>query len=148
MIPMSRVALSLVFLAFACTKDEPVTPQPAAGQPGTAPEHAPHTDRIALGELSVGGVTIAVFQVAPVAPGKEGDFDLDIAAGVPSTGVIRGWIGVESAEGSMKTRFEKETATRMHGHPEVPMTMPDGSKLWLEVESAAGTQRASIAFRP
>lgn len=107
-----------------------------------------HTDRIALGEVKVGEHTIRVFQlVAKIEAGKEGDFDLDFAAGKPLPGTVRGWIGIESAVGSMKMKFTKETESRMHGHPEVPKAIPEGSKLWIEIETPAGTSKGSVAFR-
>lgn len=113
-------------------------------------EHAhQHGDRIALGDIKVGDHSISVFQVvAKIEAGKEADFDLDFPAGKPLPGTVRGWIGNESALGSMKVKFEKETDSRMHGHPEAPKPIPAGSKLWVEIESATGTNKASVAFRP
>lgn len=105
------------------------------------------TERQALGEIRVGEHTIGVFQVAKITPGKEGDFDLDFPAGVALPSAVRGWIGVESGQGALKVRFEKETASRMHGHPEVPSPLPDGSALWIEIEGQTGVAKASVAFR-
>lgn len=118
------------------------TDEPAAG----AHEHS-HADRVALGEVKVGDHVIAVFQIAKIELGKEGDFDLDFPAGKALPSAVRGWIGVESAQGSLRVRFEKETDSRMHGHPEVPNPLPEGSKLWLEIEGAGGASKASVAFR-
>ncbi len=106
-----------------------------------------HADREALGQVRVGEHTISVFQVAKITPGKEGDFDLDFPAGKELPSAVRGWIGVESGQGALKVRFEKETDSRMHGHPEVSNPLTEGSKLWIEIEGAAGPSKASIAFR-
>jgi hypothetical protein len=108
-------------------------------------EHA-HTERVALGDVKLGSATVAVFQLSRPAPGGEGDFDLDFPAGSKLPSTLRGWVGLESAQGALKVRFAKETDTRMHGHPEFPDPMPAGSKLWLEVEEASGTVRASVAI--
>jgi hypothetical protein len=43
-------------------------------------------------------------------------------------------------------RFEKETESRMHGHPEVPSPLPEGSSLWIEIEGPTGG-KASVAFK-
>lgn len=106
-----------------------------------------HANREALGDVKVGDHTISVFQVAKIVPGKEGDFDLDFPAGKALPSAVRGWIGVESGQGALKVRFEKETASRMHGHPEVPSPLPEGSSLWIEVEEQTGVSKASVAFR-
>lgn len=106
-----------------------------------------HTERTGLGKLEIAGYAIDVFQLAKIDPGTEADFDLEFAAGVALPETVRGWIGVESGQGSMKARFGKETDTRMHGHPEVPDPIPPGSALWLEIEGVDATRRGSIAYR-
>jgi hypothetical protein len=148
--PFTCLTSLLVVLA-ACSKDPsggaPPTgtgqkPDPTAGASG----HAPHVNRDALGDVRIGEHTISVFQVAKIAPGKEGDFDLDFPAGKALPAAVRGWIGAESGQGSMKVRFEKETESRMHGHPEVPSPLPEGSSLWIEIEGPTGG-KASVAFK-
>jgi hypothetical protein len=47
----------------------------------------------------------------------------------------------------LKAKLAKEGEDGMHGHLEVPKPLPDGSKLWFEADGAAGTSKASIAFR-
>ena len=121
-------------------KDEPASPAGA---------HAhEHGERIELGTIKVGEHTISVFQLAKIEAGKEADFDLDFPAGKPLPGTVRGWIGLESGVGSLKVKFEKETDSRMHGHPEGPNPIPAGSMLWIEIEGAGGTSKASLAYRP
>lgn len=117
-------------------------------------DHAPakddheHGERQALGSVVLGPHTLAVFQDGVPMPGKEGHIDLEVAAGQALPEAVRGWIGVESAQGSRKVRFEKESATNLHGHVEVPDPLPAGSALWLEVDGAAGPVRASVALKP
>ncbi|MGE3173513.1 MAG: hypothetical protein AB7O97_12890 [Planctomycetota bacterium] len=120
-------------------------PAPAGGGDGGDGHTHAHGPRVPLGEVTVGGRTIAVSRLAEIQPGHEADFDLDFQKG-PLPAAVRGWIGVESGQGSRKVRFEPETETRMHGHPEVPDPMPEGSKLWLELEGEDGTERASVAL--
>lgn len=136
----------------------PPGPEPGAGAPA-GHDHAAeaghdhekdhdheHAERRALGTVRPGGRRIDVFQVAPVAPGAEADFDLDFEAGVPLPAAVRGWIGVESGRNSRKVRFAKESASGMHGHPEVPDPLPDGCAFWIEVEDGGATHRVSIPF--
>lgn len=108
----------------------------------------PHGERQALGQAVLGAHTLAVFQEGALVPGQEGHLDLDVAAGQALPEVVRGWIGVESGQGSRKARFEKESATSLHGHVEVPDPLPAGSALWLEIDGAAGPVRASVALKP
>ena len=143
------VTLVAAFLFAACGGDQPGTHTHADGTVhSNEPPADRHTERTPCGDVVVGEHTISVFQLSKIEAGKEGDFDLVFAAGQTLPGTVRGWIGIESAQGSMKVRFEKEDATTMHGHPEAPKTIPEGSKLWIEVESSKGTNRAAIAFRP
>jgi hypothetical protein len=147
------------FLLAACGDDHPAggtdatkTPGPAGGvvkkdEPAGDAHGLSHANRVALGEIKVGDRTIGVFQITKVEPGKEGDFDLDFPAGQVLPGNVRGWIGNESGHGSVKVRFEKETDSRMHGHPEAPKPLPEGSALWVEIEAPSGVQKASIAFK-
>lgn len=110
--------------------------------------HGAHGERVALGAVAVGEHTFDVFQLGKIEAGAESDFDFDFPAGKSLPGTVRVWIGEESGKGSMKVRFAKETESRMHGHPEVPSPIPAGSRLWIEIESASGTSRASLAYRP
>jgi hypothetical protein len=106
-----------------------------------------HTERTPLGEIKVGEHTVGVFQLAKIEAGKQADFDLDFPAGklLPST--VRGWIGVESGQGSMKVKFDKETPTRMHGHPLAPSPIPAASAFWVEIEEGGVTKKASVAWK-
>lgn len=121
-------------------KDEPAPPAGAHGHE--------HGERIELGTIKVGEHTISVFQMAKIEAGKEAEFDLDFAEGKSLPATVRGWIGIESAKGSMKVKFEKETEARMHGHLEAPGPIPAGSMLWIEIEGAGGTSKASVAYQP
>jgi hypothetical protein len=153
----SFVPALLVVLA-ACSKEAPTGGAPSGTHvhpDGTVHKDEPagqagghvHTDRQALGDVKVGEHTISVFQVAKIMPGKEGDFDLDFPAGKALPSAVRGWIGAESGQGALKVRFDKETASRMHGHPEVPSPLPAGSSLWIEIEGPTGVAKGSVAFR-
>lgn len=138
-----------LLLAIACAPacghehDHP-HPHPAETKaPGeTAHVHAEHTP---LGTVEVAGFRIDVVRVAPVEPGKLADFDLDFGKATrPDT--VRCWIGVESGQGSRKERFAREGETVMHGHPEAPDPLPEGSRLWIEIEVQGKAERTSIPF--
>jgi len=106
-----------------------------------------HSERTRLGQVELAGHTITVQRVAPIEAGKEADFDLDFGkAPLPST--VRVWVGVESAIGSRKCRFERETDLSMHGHPEVPDPIPAGAAVWVEVEVDGKSARAAVPLAP
>jgi hypothetical protein len=129
-------ALLSLFLACSPAAPAPGTTQPAAGNPPAG--NRPAFPRTQLGTVEAGGTKFDVFQLEPIVAGGTGDFDLDFAAGAAFPPAIRGWVGIESGEGSVKVRFDKETATRLHGHPEIPKPLPEGSRFWVEVELANG----------
>lgn len=118
-------------------------PTPTANAPTDGGHvHAEHTP---LGSVDVAGFHLDVVRVAPVVPGQLADFDLDFGKQVrPET--VRCWIGIESGVGSRKERFAKEGETVMHGHPEAPNPLPEGSALWIEIEVDGKPARASIPF--
>ena len=64
------------------------------------------------------------------------------ADGTPATVVaVRFWIGTEDARGSVKAKADIEDPKQpnhWHTHTEVPDPLPDGSKLWVEIETDAG----------
>ena len=144
--PTFAVSLFTTLALVACSGETTTVPKPDAGGAGAG--HERHGERVALGDVKVGEHTFSVFQLAKVRAGEEADFDLDFPAGKPLPGTVRGWIGVESAVGSLKIRFAKETDSRMHGHPEGPNPIPAGSMLWIEIEGAGGTNKVSVAYQP
>ena len=109
-----------------------------------ADEHGPEHP---LGELTLGSYKVQIVLLGDVEVGKEADFDVRFPAGTKRPDVLRAWVGIESAVGSMKKRFDNEGDTTMHGHVEVPKVLPEGAKAWFEVETKDGPVRASIAWK-
>ena len=120
-------------------KDEPAKPAGA---------HEEHGAEHPLGEITLGEHKVQIVVLGDIEAGKEADFDVRFTAGSKRPETLRAWLGVESGMGSMKTKFANEGDTVMHGHIEVPKPLPEGSKAWFEIETAAGTSKASVAFRP
>jgi hypothetical protein len=64
---------------------------------------------------------------------------------------IRGWIGIESAKGSIRSAAEDEEK-EYHLHHQVSKPIPQAaketSKLWIEVETSAGKKNGSFDFAP
>jgi hypothetical protein len=144
-----RHHLPLLFcLTLACGGDAPKTaaPTPAATPGGTA-AMSDHGTQHPLGELTLGAHTFRVVQEGEIAAGKEGAITLVFADGKPLPAIARVWIGVESAQGSMKSRLAKEGPHALHGHVEVPKAIPDGSKVWVELEDNGQQQRGALAWR-
>lgn len=152
---LSRLVPLCTSLLFAACSDKPALPpgahvhadgtvhladdkKPAADDHG--PEHP-------LGELTLGEHKVQIVLLGDLVPGKEADFDVRFAAGSKRPDVLRAWVGIESGIGSMKKRFANEGETVMHGHVEVPATLPEGAKVWFEVETKDGAKKASIAWK-
>ncbi|MBL8727028.1 MAG: hypothetical protein JNM25_01265 [Planctomycetes bacterium] len=140
-------SLSLLALFAACGNDGKTptsTPGPGAPAAPMNDHGTPHP----LGELTLGAHTFQVIQAGDVVAGKEAAIDLEFPAGKPLPGTVRAWIGLESGQGSMKGRLGKETERIVHGHIEVPKVIPDGSKVWIEIEANGTTLRGSLAWHP
>lgn len=141
----TRLSVLLLSLAFvACSK------QPAsAPSGGTAPQqpmaHDDH-DTQPIGDLTVGAHTFTV-KAAAVDAGKEVPIDLEFAAGKQLPGTVRAWIGVETGIGSMKAKLTKEGDRALHNHLLAPKPLPDGSRIWVEIEDGTNVARGSIAWK-
>jgi hypothetical protein len=152
--------LSGLLLATACQRSaEPLPPgahrhadgsihlpDPAAKPKADHDDHE-HGDPHELGKLTLGNYTFVVTRFGDLVPGDESDFDLEFAEGTVRPPALRAWAGLESAIGSMKTRFENEGDRVMHGHVEVPKPLPDGARLWIAIEDSNGKYRGSLPLQ-
>lgn len=135
----------------ACTRD-PAGPGPA-GDHGH--EHGPGEDHgheaghggevIALGTASIGAFrAVATRDEGQVVAGGEAAVDVTITPGEGSSAravAVRLWIGIEDATGSVKALAsveDQDEPSRWHTHVEVPSPMPEGTRLWIEIESSDG----------
>jgi hypothetical protein len=136
--------LSLLLLTAACGNDAPKATAPGPTAPAAPMDDhgTPHP----LGNLTIGGHTFEVIQEGEVQAGHEAALDLKFPAGKALPGTVRAWIGVESGQGSMKGRLTKETERIVHGHIEVPKPIPEGSKVWIEIEENGEKLRGSLAW--
>ena len=131
---------------FGCSREaSPPQSDPARVEPDrpAGGEHGSRA-RIDIGEAKIGGLVVRAFQGGKVAPGKEAEFDLELAGGTNPPVAVRGWIGAESGKGSMKARFDKDGGQHMHGHVDVPDPLPADARLWVEVETKAGAAKGSF----
>lgn len=139
-----------LLLAVASCGAKPVEQQAAgAAQSSVAAGSAEreHGARKALGEQTAFGRTFQVVQYGDVAAGEEAAFELEFASGQERITTARGWVGVASGKGSMKSLWELEGEANMHGHVEVPAALPEGAKLWIDLELGGETQTVSAAYR-
>lgn len=131
----------------ACGKTDPSTPTTPPKSGTAEPMDHGHGEEKPLGTLTIGAHTFQLLQLGDVAAGKEAVFELALAKDKPVPALVRGWVGVESGEGSMKARFGKEGDHGLHAHLEVPKALPAGSKLWIEIEENGKTERGSSAWK-
>jgi len=132
----------------------PSTPRPGAGAPTKSDghDHKPgenhdhdhadehgHGPTVQLGEQSAGGFTIKASRDGELKPGGDAPIDVRIAGGSAKVIAVRFWIGSQDAKGSVKAKAEIEK-DNWHTHVEVPSPLPEGSALWVELESDAGAK--------
>ena len=139
-----------------------VAPRSTAAPPNSAPvqlvraddkhKEADHKEeehkgeRKDLGKQTISGYTVQATQVGEAKPGGEAVFILAVSGGQGNPKAVRGWVGVESGERSIKTKAEDE-GKEYHLHHPVSKPLPNNSKLWVEVETASGRKRGSFAYK-
>ena len=99
-----------------------------------------------LGKQKIGSFNVQVVQIGDVKPGAESIFIIT-PKGEGEPKAIRAWVGIESGQGSIRTAAEEEKEGEWHAHHQVSKPMPPKSKLWVELETAAGKQKASFALK-
>jgi hypothetical protein len=154
-------SLTIALIALGGCDREPAQPQ-SAGQPASVPtppaaqddhsamdqghDHDKSFEVADLGVVTLAGFTYTVTQTSALKPGEEVDITLTQAAGNGDPWAIRLWVGIESAQGSVKTRTHRHGA-KIEAHIEVPDPLPAGAQLWIEVETDAGKMQAPVALR-
>ena len=86
-------------------------------------------------------------QYGEVVAGAEAAFELEFSSGSERITTARGWVGVGSGVGSMKSLWELDGEAHLHGHVEVPAPLPADSMLWIDLELDGVTETVSIAHR-
>jgi hypothetical protein len=99
-----------------------------------------------LGKQQVGGFTVQVTQVGDVKPGEEAVFVITVSGGTGKPKAVRGWVGVESGERSIKTKAEDEER-EWHLHHQVSKPIPANCKLWVELETSSGKQKVAFDLK-
>lgn len=145
---LSVVVASVMPLTGCEKKSEPAPSRPAAGttSPAKADDHA-HNDgdghhhgvTIQLGEQIAGGFNVKASRDGAVTPGKDAAIDVWVTGGTSKVTAVRFWIGTQDGKGSVKAKAELEK-DNWHTHAEVPNPLPQGSKLWVEVEDDKGAK--------
>lgn len=109
----------------------------------TAPANDHHGGKV----IDLGAAPAGPFQLATtrddglIAAGGDAPIDVRVTGGAVKA--VRFWIGLESAVGSVKALAAIEDPAepnRWHTHAEVPNPIPDGTKLWVEVEAEDGAK--------
>lgn len=161
---IAAMASLMLLTSGACEREQAaegvvVKPQAAANEHGhdhdhdhdhaTGEEHA-HEDHghgapISLGEQTAGAFALkATRDEGEIIAGKDCAIDVTITsadAAAPGIAAVRFWIGTQDARGSVKARAEIENQSepnRWHTHAEIPSPLPEGSTLWVEIETDSG----------
>ncbi len=133
----------LAWTVAACGED--AAPAGGAGSGGgngaSAGEKDHHGTGVvtALGEQTVAGMNVRASRDGAGALGVEAPIDVWVNGGTAGLAAARFWIGTEDAKGSVKAKAVIE-ADKWHTHAEVPNPLPSGSRLWVELETAAGAK--------
>ena len=142
--PIVPGVISMAFLLAGCERGP--TPVPSAPKSPDQKRADDHKDVHGGEALELGSTKIGTFDVraardkGDIKPGGEAPIDLWLttADGKPAAvRVVRIWIGLEDAKGSLKAKAEIEDPKDMshfHTHAEIPDPLSADSKLWVEIE--------------
>jgi hypothetical protein len=97
-----------------------------------------HGETTQLGEQKAGPYTVKASRDGDVKAGGDVPVDIWVDGGAKGK-AVRVWFGTAAAKGSIKATCEVEDG-QWHTHGEVPDPMPEGSKLWVEIEGEDGTK--------
>lgn len=100
-----------------------------------------------LGKKKIGDYEVQVTQVGDVVPDKEAVFIVKLVNARTKPKAIRGWIGIESGKGAIKSKAEDEEK-EYHLHHEVARPLPPKNMLWIELETSAGKKTGSFEHSP
>lgn len=119
---------------------------------GDTAEHAGEHDHhsgvvVDLGTVTVNDIAVRASYDGEVTPGDDVPVDAWIDGGAGGVSSVRFWIGLESAEGSVKARADLD-GDHWHVHVEVPSPLPDGSKLWIDFEKNGTATVAGFDLKP
>jgi len=93
----------------------------------------------------IGDYTVSVITIGEVEAGGHVDFDIKLIDATTDPKALRAWIGTEDGKGSEKAEGKKGKTTYT-GEVKVPKPLPEGAKLWVEVEADAGVKSASYDY--
>ncbi|MCL4743307.1 MAG: hypothetical protein KJZ54_14015 [Phycisphaerales bacterium] len=141
----------------ACEEKKPAaTPAAPANADDHGHDHGPGGEHaaptaghggpvIALGEQTIGTFDVkATRDEGQIVAGKDAPIDVTVtpvAGSTPTAAAVRFWIGTEDGKGSVKAKADIENPAepnRWHTHAEIPNPLPEGSKLWVEIETDSG----------
>lgn len=134
-----------VMMAACENKQEAAKPAPAATPAKTdahGHEHAEsdghsHGATTQLGEQVAGAFSVKASRDGDVKAGSDVPIDAWVTSATAKLAAVRFWIGSEDAKGSVKAKASLEK-DNWHTHVDAPSPMPEGSKLWIEVENDKG----------
>jgi hypothetical protein len=134
------------------TEPAKASAKPEAAKPEAAPA-APagghHGAVIELGNATIGAFGVrASRDQGEIKPGGDAPIDVWLSGSSDKVVAVRFWIGTQDSKGSVKAKADIEDPkepNHWHTHTEVPNPMPEGSKLWVEIETETG-QKAAASF--
>lgn len=95
-----------------------------------------------LGRKTIAGYVVSVIVVGEAHAGETVKVDIKLIDAKTDPKALRVWIGAEAIEAKDKVELKKGEKTYA-GELKVPAGTPDGAKLWVEVETADTTAKAS-----
>ena len=107
--------------------------------------HGDESKAHAQGLVTIADTTYRVTSHGEITPGTETAIGVKVVQG-KAPGELRSWIGTRNSRGSVKALLRADSHGYFHGHLEVPVKLPQGSSIWLDVETMSGRQRGAVSI--
>ena len=110
-----------------------------------------HGKPIELGTARIGDFDVrASRDEGKIVAGKDAPIDVWLTGDIAAVKAVRFWIGTKTGETSMKARANIENPdepNHWHTHAEIPNPIPEGSQLWVEIETAESTGSGAFELK-
>lgn len=107
-----------------------------------------HGKVVVLGESTIGDFQVrAARDEGPLTSGGDAPIDVWLTGELSGVKAVRFWVGTESGIESVKARAgieNKDEPNHWHTHAEIPKPLPEGARLWVEIETDGATNSGSF----
>jgi hypothetical protein len=144
---MHRTIKTLAFMALVGLPVYAGASSPSAAMLADDKEHKHgEGEKHKLGRQTIGEYTVSVIMIGEAEAGKTVEFDIKLIDAKTDPKAMRVWVGGENASATDKATAVKGEKT-YDADATVPTPLPNGAKVWVELETDKGVVRGSYEMK-